>query len=78
MGSTTPMNENTVEVQDDFDLVCWDFVSTPSTHGAYMRPVGGLNESKNYNYNTNTNPYSKIHSLVTDIICSQTGVCCIR
>jgi hypothetical protein len=43
-----------------------------------MRPTGGLNESKNYNYNPNPNPYNKIHSLVTDIICSQTGVCCIR
>ena len=76
MGSVKPLSENTVEVQDDFDLVCWDFVSTPSTHGAYMKPVGGLNESKQY---TNTyDKYSRINSLVTDIICSQTGVCCIR
>jgi hypothetical protein len=76
MGSVKPLSENTVEVQDDFDLVCWDFVSTPSTHGAYMKPVGGLNESKQY---INTyDKYSRINSLVTDIICSQTGVCCIR
>ena len=34
-----------VEVQDDFELVCWDFVSNPSTHGAFMTPA--INESVN-------------------------------
>lgn len=76
MGSVNPLGENTVEVQPDFDLVCWDFVSTPSTHGAYMKPVG-LNESVQYTQQ-NPNKYDKIHSLVTDIICTQTGVCCIK
>jgi hypothetical protein len=76
MGSVRQLGENTVEVQDDFDLVCWDFVSTPSTHGAYMKPVS-LAESKQYNI-TNPGKYDKIHSLVTDIICTQTGVCCIK
>ena len=31
------------EVQDDFELIAFDFVSNPSTHGAFMRPV---NEGK--------------------------------
>ena len=47
MGSVKQLGENTVEVQEDFDLVCWDFVSTPSTHGAYMKVVS-LAESKQY------------------------------
>ena len=76
MGSVKQLGESTVEVQDDFDLVCWDFVSTPSTHGAYMKPINGLNESKQYN--GSYDKYSRINSLVTDIICSQTGICCIR
>ena len=76
MGSVKQLGENTVEVQDDFDLVCWDFVSTQSTHGAYMKPVR-LAESKQYTQQ-NTNQYSKINSLITDIICNQTGVCCIK
>ena len=76
MGSVKQLGESTVEVQDDFDLVCWDFVSTPSTHGAYMKPVS-LAESKQYTQQ-NTNQYSKINSLITDIICNQTGVCCIK
>jgi len=32
MGSVSEnLAEGTVEVQDDFELLCWDFVSTPST-----------------------------------------------
>jgi hypothetical protein len=31
--------EDTVEVQPDFELIAFDFVSNPSTHGAFMRPV---------------------------------------
>jgi hypothetical protein len=27
-------------VQDDFQLICWDFVSEPSTTGAFMLPEG--------------------------------------
>ena len=75
MGSVQPLGEGTVEVQDDFELLCWDFVSTPSTQGAFMRPTG-LNE--NYNPKQQTNKYSKINSIVSDIICSQSGICCIR
>jgi hypothetical protein len=44
MGSTKPVGDNKVEVQEDFELVGWDFVSNPSTHGAFMRP---MNESVN-------------------------------
>lgn len=42
MGSTKQIDENTVEVQEDFELLGWDFVSNPSTHGAFMKP---MNES---------------------------------
>jgi len=38
-GSVNQTNEGTLEVQPDFELVCWDFVSNPSTHGAYMNPI---------------------------------------
>ena len=32
--------EPTVEVQPDFELICWDFVSEPSTTGAFMLSEG--------------------------------------
>jgi len=73
MGSVKQLGE-TVEVQDDYELLCWDLVSVPSTPDAYMQPVGKLgtmNEGKQYI----TKDYSKINSLITEIICSQTGVC---
>jgi hypothetical protein len=74
MGSVQPLGEGTVEVQDDFELLCWDFVSTPSTQGAFMTPTG-LSEGYKPQH---TSKYSKINTLVSDIICSQSGVCCIR
>lgn len=75
MGSVQALGEGTVEVQDDFELLCWDFVSTPSTQGAFMTPTG-LNE--NFNPNLNQNKYSKVNSIISDIICTQSGVCCVR
>jgi len=45
LGSVKELNDGTVMVQEDFELVCWDFVSNPSTHGAFMAPV---NESVQY------------------------------
>ena len=39
MGSTKQLEGYSVEVQEDFDLIAWDFVSNPSTQGAFMRPL---------------------------------------
>ena len=35
MGSVSE-NQNGTIVEDDFQLICFDFVSEPSTPGAYM------------------------------------------
>ena len=67
MGSVRQIGE-TVEVQDDFELLCWDLVSVPSTPNAYMT----LSEGKKQQ---STKDYSKVNGLITEIICSQTGVC---
>jgi len=37
MGSVTESNGDTI-VEDDFQLICFDMVSEPSTTGAYMKP----------------------------------------
>ena len=72
MGSVKEnVSENTVTVQEDFELLCFDFVSTPSTHGAYMTPMGrALQEIK-----TPTYQYNKVNNIIRDIICDNTGVC---
>ncbi len=64
-------SEGTVEVQEDFELICWDFVSNPSTHGAFMRPTS-MNESVD-KMNT-ANKYNKVNSLITSILCED-GKC---
>ena len=61
-GSVQQTNEGYLEVQPDFELVCWDFVSNPSTHGAFMNPVR-LNESKQI-----IDKYMKVHSIINDIL----------
>ena len=48
LGSVKELSEDdTVEVQPDFELIAFDFVSNPSTHGAFLSPTneGKLNES---------------------------------
>jgi hypothetical protein len=70
MGSVKQIGE-TVEVQDDFELLCWDFVSTPSTQGAFMEV---MNESKQYTQ-PNSKKLDKINELVTEILCNRAGFC---
>lgn len=69
MGSVKQLGE-TVEVQDDFELLCWDFVSTPSTQGAFMEVV-----KESLQHNTNVNKINKINELITDILCNRAGFC---
>jgi hypothetical protein len=59
MGSVKQMSENTVEVQEDFALICFDIVSNPSTIGAFitenvMQQVAA--------------PYDSINKLVHDFL----------
>lgn len=61
-GSVKPTNEGYLEVQDDFELVCWDFVSNPSTHGAFMNPIS-LNEGA-----AKQDKYGKLDSILNDIL----------
>ena len=65
LGSVEPIEEkeegeDTVEVQPDFELIAFDFVSNPSTHGAFMRPV---NESVKHQ-----TPENNIERIVNSIM----------
>ena len=53
---------NTLEVQPDFELVAFDFVSNPSTHGAFLSPV---NESVN---KVISKKYEKVENIISKII----------
>lgn len=73
LGSVKEVNEETgtVAVQDDFELVCWDFVSNPSTHGAFMAPVNeSVTKSK-----TVLNKYDNINNIMNQMLCDLTCKC---
>lgn len=53
---------NALQVQPDFELIAFDFVSNPSTHGAFLSPV---NEGKTHQ---ELNKFESIERLITDII----------
>ena len=61
-GSVTQTNEGTLMVQPDFELVCWDFVSNPSTQGAFMNPIS-LNEGKQA-----VGKYDRLDSIINNIL----------
>ena len=59
------LGEDTVEVQPDFELIAFDFVSNPSTQGAFMRP---MNEGKENKKGRTCGEYCKIESIINDIL----------
>ena len=73
MGSVSEnIAEGTMTVEDDFELLCWDFVSTPSTHGAFMKPASVMSEGK---IKLPEYKYTNVNNIIRDIICDNTGTC---
>lgn len=62
MGSVKQLDERTVEVQDDFELIAFDFVSNPSTQGAFLHP---MHESKGHMF---VDKYENVNKIITDIL----------
>ena len=76
MGSVEEnISEGTVEVQDDFELLCFDFVSTPSTHGAFMSPTVNVNINEGIASSVSEYKYTNVNNIIRDIICDNTGMC---
>ncbi len=69
MGSLEQVDE-IMEVQDDFSLLTWDLVSNPSNPNSWMKKSSSLNE----NQSQKQNPYNRVNSIITDILCSK-GTC---
>jgi len=57
-------SEGVANVQEDFELIAFDFVSNPSTQGAFMFP-GKLNEGVE---NKKVYRYSKVNRIITEIL----------
>lgn len=72
VGSTKKQGDYYV-VQDDFQLICWDFVSEPSTPGAFMIPEGRsmLPEGRKLSENERDQLFSRsdrISRIINDIM----------
>ena len=63
LGSIEEVGGGKVSVKDDFELIAFDFVSNPSTHGAFLHPV---NESKVVQKINER--YDRINEIITDIL----------
>ena len=59
--------DGVLEVQDDFELLCWDFVSTPSNPGSYMHMIKEGKEVQ-------VNQYEKVNKIISEILCAN-GSC---
>jgi hypothetical protein len=57
-------------VQDDFELIAFDFVSNPSTRGAFMFPSGNLQEGVNKNVVQNpvTHKWVRVEEIIRDVL----------
>ena len=75
MGSVKQIGEDTVAVENDFDLICWDFVSNPSTQGAFLSPKNEGIIKEGVTKKTNTYKYTNANNMMRDIICEVGGYC---
>lgn len=69
MGSVETVTEDTgdqvTQVQPDFELIAFDFVSNPSTHGAFLYP---MNESVDKKISIRDGKYGKVEAVINDIL----------
>jgi hypothetical protein len=77
MGSVSPIGEGLVKVEEDLEIICWDFVSQPSTYGAYMKPIGSMNESIDF-FTKSNSKNDRINRLFSNILCTMGNECCVR
>lgn len=67
LGTIKKISEGVDQVQDDFDLIAFDFVSNPSTRGAFMFPVSPLTEGVNKFKNPINGKWVTAESIIQDI-----------
>ena len=69
MGSVETVTEDSgdsvVKVQPDFELIAFDFVSNPSTHGAFMY---AMKEGVEVMSESTSGAYCKVESIINDIM----------
>ena len=62
LGEADDKGNQTVAVQPDFELIAFDFVSNPSTHGAFLSPIREGVE------NNQVRKVTKVERIINDIL----------
>lgn len=82
LGSVKESRDGTLIVDDDFELIAFDFVSNPSTHGAFMEPeriTESANPEQAKRAQEKRNVWNPVEQRVSEIIqemnCSFRGKC---
>ena len=69
LGSVESVGNGSQEVQPDFELIAFDFVSNPSTHGAFLKPVNeSVDLSSGYEQRPDCGIWCKTEQLIHAII----------
>ena len=69
LGSVENIGEGAQEVQPDFELIAFDFVSNPSTHGAFLSPMNeSVDLSNAYEQRPDCGIWCRTEQLIHDII----------
>jgi hypothetical protein len=68
LGSLKKISENSAVVGDDFELIAFDFVSNPSTQGAFMAPTGPIPLAEGIVKNPVTNRWERTDDIIRNIL----------
>lgn len=68
MGTLNKISESASVVGDDFELIAFDFVSNPSTQGAFMAPMGQTQLSEGIVKNPITNRWERTDDIIRNIL----------
>ena len=69
LGSVENIGEGAQEVQPDFELIAFDFVSNPSTHGAFLSPMNeSVDKTQQYEQRPDCGIWCRTEQLIHDII----------
>ena len=69
LGSVESVGDGSQQVQPDFELIAFDFVSNPSTHGAFLSPVNeSVDKNQQYEQRPDCGIWCKTEQLIHDII----------
>ncbi len=67
LGTIKKLSEGLDQVQDDFELIAFDFVSNPSTQGAFMFPSNTNSIQEGFVRNPVSNKWVTAESIIQDI-----------